>query len=190
MKKCSVNTCEKKVHSHGMCAAHNHRMQRHGDPLGGGVAWGAPMQWLKDAFAIDTDECQIFPYEISSRGYGRVYIDGKGHQANRIICTWEHGEPPTPQHEAAHSCVRTRACCNKRHLSWKTSKENSADMVGHATIQRGEINKRHILTEVEVLEIRAAKSTGTRTVVLSERYGVSNQTIVDIAARRRWGWLK
>ncbi len=35
MKNCKVENCDKRSKAHGYCSMHNHRMNRHGDPLGG-----------------------------------------------------------------------------------------------------------------------------------------------------------
>lgn len=35
MKKCKVDNCDKNSKAHGYCSMHNHRMNRHGNPLSG-----------------------------------------------------------------------------------------------------------------------------------------------------------
>ncbi|WP_292637037.1 hypothetical protein [Mesorhizobium sp.] len=54
--------------------------------------------------------------------------DGKCRRVSRLVCEEVHGPPPSPDHEAAHSCDNgDLGCATKRHLSWKTPKENTAD---------------------------------------------------------------
>lgn len=60
------------------------------------------------------------------------------------MCQKAHGDPPSPKHDAAHSCGRGHeGCVNPNHLSWKTKKQNQADRITHGT------SHLHILTRDE-----------------------------------------
>jgi hypothetical protein len=47
----------------------------------------------------------------------------------RLVLTWSAGPPPTPDHEAAHSCPdgENSLCVNPTHLYWATREENEQD---------------------------------------------------------------
>ena len=48
------------------------------------------------------------------------------------MCFLAHGEPPTPDHVAAHSCGKGRdGCVHPKHLRWATSSENALDLSVH-----------------------------------------------------------
>jgi len=81
-------------------------------------------------------ECLIWPYAKTNKGYGvgygRTKINGRKQIVSRIICEAVRGAPPTPRHEAAHSCGNGHlGCCTKRHLFWKTPEENWEDRRRH-----------------------------------------------------------
>ena len=76
-------------------------------------------------------------------------------------------------------------------LRWASRSENNQDKVAHGTAQRGEKGGRAVLTEGQVLIIRAEAATGARGVLrtLSERFGVAECTISAIKHRRIWKHL-
>jgi predicted XRE-type DNA-binding protein len=70
----------------------------------------------------DSDECLIWPFaKYDNYGSARLASGIKG--IHRAICTVKHGPPPTPQHQAAHSC-HVKGCVNGRHIHWLTPAEN------------------------------------------------------------------
>lgn len=44
----------------------------------------------------------------------------------RLVCEIQHGLPPTPEHEAGHTCPfgEHPRCINPDHLQWMTREEN------------------------------------------------------------------
>jgi DNA-binding transcriptional regulator YiaG len=80
---------------------------------------------------------------------------GELHHAHRFMCELVHGSPPTPRHQAAHSC-NVRSCINHRHLSWKTQAENEADKKIHGTAGRAKGNRTK-LSHSTIEFIRAMK---------------------------------
>lgn len=44
----------------------------------------------------------------------------------RLVCEWQHGPPPTPEHEAGHTCPdgELSLCVSPHHLRWMTREEN------------------------------------------------------------------
>lgn len=44
----------------------------------------------------------------------------------RLVCEWYQGPPPTPAHEAGHTCPQgeNSLCVSPHHLEWMTRTEN------------------------------------------------------------------
>lgn len=192
--KCSILECDGNAHHsklgrRGWCSRHYARWQRHGSPTSGGTPNGAPIAWLQDvALHHQSDECLDYKFGKIANGYGQVWIGGKKVYAHRWICEQFHGEPPTPEHEAAHSCG-VRGCVNGKHLRWATTSENHADKVIHGTDGRGERCATAKLTRAQVREIRRRISSGETYVSIADDFPVGERAIGAIGRRNRWGWL-
>jgi hypothetical protein len=145
------------------------------------------MRWIHEvAMTYSGRDCLIWPYGKDHGGYGGLNIDRKKVIASRYVCELAHGAPPTPEHEAAHSCGNGRGgCISPGHLIWKTHKENMADKLVHGTHTRGERSARAKLTENEVLTILSLKGEVSQSK-LAKRFGVSPQSISSIHVGRRW----
>jgi hypothetical protein len=183
---CIVEGCGKTRDAKGYCKSHYARLRRHGDPTGHGAA--TPMGEAQDYFnevvlKYEGDECLIWPFWRNADGYGYVRQNGSMRQASRVVCTIIHGDPPTPKHEAAHSCGKGSAgCVTKGHLSWKTHRENEADKIVHGTAPRGESHGFAKITVPDVVAIRAAPSSRG----LAEKFGLAKITIRQIRAGKTW----
>lgn len=77
---------------------------------------------------------------------------------------------------------------NPIHLSWKTRTGNVADAIVHGTWNHGETVHSAKLTEADVLEIRRLAGTMLQREI-GQMFGVGENTISRIIARKRWGWL-
>jgi hypothetical protein len=182
---CSVAECQKPADCRGLCQAHYRRLRRHGDPLAGITFNGEPRQFFEQALTHRSDECLIWPYGKVSNGYSQIRINGKQQKVSRLVCQHIHGDPPSPRHEAAHSC-NVRACVNPQHLRWATSKQNKADQITHGTARRGERNGRSKLTANEVVEIRSSADTGRS---LARRFGVSETAVSRARFGKAWAHM-
>lgn len=187
---CSILDCPKPRHCRGYCDAHYARFLRHGDPLGGRTPPGKPLRYIQEVALLHTSsECLTWPFGKDGDGYGQLRVDGKKAKASRYICQLAHGAPPSPRHEAAHSCGKGHeACIAPGHLSWKTPTENQADKVLHGTINRGERNANAKITQAAAGEILALKGIEKRREI-ANRFGVSYQTVGRIHNGRSWAWL-
>lgn len=144
---------------------------------------GRARQWLEDHIDYPHDYCLVWPFS-NARGYGEFTHLGVGYYAHRFMCELVHGSPPTPEHQAAHSCGNgAKACVNPRHISWKTPSENQLDKREHGTACVK--TYRYKLTRDQVLEIRSLKGYMTQDE-LAEKFGVGRQNIGAILTGRSW----
>lgn len=141
-KPCSIAGCKGNAQggkggAFGYCVKHYKRLKRHGDPLVKGLPRGEAAPFYRDVVVpYDGDECLIWPYARTPAGYG--VLDGhKIKVVSRRLCEEAYGPPPTPKHHAAHSCGNGHlGCVTRRHLSWKTPKENGADRIAHTLLRK------------------------------------------------------
>ncbi|MCZ0964602.1 hypothetical protein, partial [Paracoccus benzoatiresistens] len=129
---CSVKDCEKPKHARGLCQMHNRRRQMPGTPLVKRLHSETDfrVKWIDEHARHHGNECLIWPFAAGDRKRGVLTYGGKVMSAPKAMCLAAHGEPPTAKHESAHSCGKGHlGCVHPGHLSWKTRKENRADLV-------------------------------------------------------------
>ena len=181
---CSVEGCEKPILKRELCNAHYLRQWRHGDPLKGGVPRGPAREFLLQHVNYKGDECVIWPFSRTEKGYASLRYEGVTRVGHRLMCILAHGEPPTPEHEAAHSCGKgLHGCINPNHLSWKTRQENIDDKMRHGTQTQGEDCPFAKLTEDQA---RRAKHSGEKAATLAAEFGVRPITILRIRSGITW----
>lgn len=188
---CSVDDCGKAHYGRGLCNTHYQRFRKHGDPMGGGTPNGEPERFYREVvLQYDGDDCLIWPFAKITQGYGEIRVDGIPRHVHRLVCEDVNGPPPTPKHQAAHSCGKGHeGCVTKGHLSWKTRLQNKSDELIHGTRNRGERHGQAKLTEPEVLEILAIKcSEPIRSI--AKRFGVTSGTISRIQTGKTWFYLQ
>lgn len=138
---------------------------------------GAGIEWLRAHVSYTGAGCLIWPMSKRKTGYGLVGFERKVYSAHRMMCRLAHGEPPTPDHEAAHSCGNGHGgCVHPRHLAWKTASENHLDRRNHGTAVTSRFGSRGKLTREQKAEIIALKGQHTQ-ADLAATYGVAFQTI-------------
>lgn len=184
---CSIPDCNKSAKRRGWCNAHYKRWLRHGDPVAGRTPNGDVRRFLKAALSYEGDDCLFWPYARCRKGYARINMSGQSQVASHVVCKEAHGDPPTPLHEAAHSCGNGNlGCVNPRHLSWKTPAANNADKIEHGTLIRGEQHPFAKLTEDTVRMIYHDERPYP---AIAAAHNISVPTIYDIKRRRSWSWL-
>lgn len=189
---CTIDGCGQPAVGRGFCNKHYLRFMKHGDPEGvEGTAPGEAQAHLVGiVLNYEGDDCLTWPYCRNGDGYGIISYGEATRLVSRIVCEHVHGAPPSPFHEAAHSCGNGHlGCCAKAHLRWATRKENQADRSGHGTAPRGENCGKAVLTEQQVREIRALRGV-KRQIDIAEEYGVGASTVSMIQARKIWAWLE
>jgi hypothetical protein len=150
----------------------------------------AVKQFFEKALSYCGEECLIWPYSRDRMGYATMH---RGKEApnntcfvSRRICYAVHGAPPTPKHEAAHSCGKGGlGCIAPLHLRWATHRENVHDGFIHGTIGRGETHRGAKLTDAAVREIRLLAPVLTHKEI-ARRFGVAAATIDYVVCRRTW----
>lgn len=135
----------------------------------------------------DSKECLTWPFQINPDGRAMVKYQGYQGPAARVMCELAHGKPPTPQHEAAHSCGKGHlGCVHPGHLRWATCEENKADMLLHGTRVRGEKAWNAKLTEARVRAIKEfAHTCSARTI--GGLFGMETGQVSRILRGERWG---
>jgi hypothetical protein len=142
MATCKADICEREANSKGFCDAHYKRFLTHGDANFGGPLRPRKstkytnIQWIKDHADYAGDECLEWPFGKFANGYGQVCVNKVNKVASREMCIAAHGEPISPEYEAAHSCGNGHlGCVNPRHLRWATKIENETDKEIHRAIR-------------------------------------------------------
>lgn len=139
----------------------------------------------------------------NERGYGIVTIRSRRFFAHRISYQLAYGTIPIDK-IVMHLCDYP-PCCNPSHLKLGTLAENTRDAADKGLLPVGArhytnrtpeqrlLGERHgmaILTEVQVIEIRARYATNTISQRrLATQYGVSQSHISDIVHDKKWRHL-
>ncbi len=188
---CLIDGCGKPAGTRGLCTMHYARWLRHGDINHKQTARPPTklQKFIQFAATYKGDDCLYWPWPTKTRR-ASIFVNGKLVKAYRYVCILAHGEPPTPKHEAAHSCGHGwEVCLNPNHLRWATKAENAADRLIHGTHNRGERNGEAVLTEADVREIRNLLRFGKSQKSIAAKYGVSRSAILSINLRHSWFWL-
>lgn len=147
------------------------------------------LQFLNRALSYDGDACLLWPYNRNKQGYGRVGLGSRMMLVTRILCERDHGPPPTPRHEAAHSCGNGHnGCVTRKHLRWKTHQQNMAEAVVHGTITNGRRRYNAKLTDEAVAEIRSLRGKVSQRK-LGAWFGVSHAVIGKVQRGEDWAHI-
>jgi uncharacterized protein YerC len=127
--------------------------------------------------------CWEWTGAVGSSGYGSVSYKSVNFPAHRLAWILARGKIPNgPGYHGtivAHRCDN-RICCNPDHLFLTDASGNQVDALhkGRASAAK--------LTVQQVKEIVASLSDGATAKELSEKYGVTRQTIAAVVKRRSW----
>jgi hypothetical protein len=86
--------------------------------------------WSRIRVSFDWDACWTWRGALSLKRAGErrphVWDGTRMVSVARLMCEWHHGPPPTPEHQAGHTCPtgENAQCVNPRHLEWQTREEN------------------------------------------------------------------
>ena len=188
---CSIPECGKPHEARGYCKMHYKRLSTHGDPLGGRTPDGELQRFFEEVvLPYDGNDCLVWPFSRDTNGRGQIKVGGKKVVVSRRVCEEANGPPPTPKHEAAHSCGNGHeGCVTKGHLVWKTPKQNSEDKIRHGTLIRGERCNFAKITESQAREILALKGKETLRSIAG-RFGITQGAVSQIQNGKRWAWIQ
>jgi hypothetical protein len=147
---------------------------------------GKGVQFLRAHVNHIGGECLIWPMGRDRYGYPICGYDGLIYKAHRLMCEFVNGPPPSPEHQAAHSCGNGMGgCVHPQHLRWATPKENGEDMSRMGRCWRKKGSPRRKLTEEQVGQILALKGKMTQ-YAIAKLFGVQNKHISSIHRGRQW----
>ena len=132
--------------------------------------------------------CWLFTGASDSRGYGRIYYEGRLWLTHRVSWTITYGEIPIGLC-VCHTCDDT-SCCNPKHLFTGTHQDNENDKRNKGRTIRGSNQGCSKLTTEQVTEIRLSLKEGIEGAVLAHKYGVARSTISKLKYFQRWSWLE
>jgi hypothetical protein len=147
--------------------------------------YGAPLQWIRDHVDHAGEECLLWPFGLSSQGYGQVRDGAKRYNAHRLMCLLAHGEPAAGETDAAHSCG-VRACCNPRHIRHATPRSNHADKRGHGTHLSGDRHPRAKLRREFIPVISHRAACGEPHALIALDYTVSRRAVSLALSGANW----
>ena len=161
---------------------------------------------LGTRFVAEPTGCWLWDGGIDGNGYGAIRIGTHRRvSAHRLSYVLERGQIPDKL-EVCHSCDVPR-CIRPEHLFIGTRRDNCMDAArkGRLGIARGEHSgarlhperiargERHggaILTETEVISMRAMREGGATYRVIGSRFGVTTSAAYDVCSGRRWKHVK
>jgi hypothetical protein len=147
---------------------------------------GEPKEFIDKAVDYAGSDCLIWPYALTSHGYGNIRYPGIPGTAARVVCTLAHGTAPHDKPHVAHWCGN-RPCIAPTHLRWATPSDNRIDRLRHGTESRGTLRSNSKLTETDVLAIREQHWRTGR--ALAVEFGVAETTISAVRRGVKWRWL-
>lgn len=148
----------------------------------------APMEFVRFWGSVQTgeaDECWPWRHSTNSSGYGCFSLKGRPEIASRIAYQTVHG-PIQDDQIVRHSCDNP-PCCNPRHLLTGTHLDNAKDRHIRGRTNRGRSVHTVVLTEQDVLRIRATPQG--QWSALAKELGVARSTLYSAAVGQSWSHL-
>lgn len=182
-RRCSVEACGKPHIARGYCESHYRRFRGTLPPL----RLPSIRQRLLASTKVNQESGCWEWQKTRRKGYGRMSIMGKLHQAHRVAAMVYLGFDLTSPLDVRHTCDNP-PCCNPQHLVPGTTLENIMDAVlkGRWKSNTGEKNPKAKLTADQVIEIRHRRHNGETLKSLAADYDMSISGIAGICYGQSW----
>jgi hypothetical protein len=133
------------------------------------------------------DECWPWLGRPNGTGYGCFGANKRTCNAHRFSYILHAGiaQDDIAGLDVRHSCDNP-ACCNPRHLTLGSRKQNMADMIERGRLPRGSARAWAKLTEQDIPLIRELLARGESLKKVAAQFGVTTGPIWNIANGRRW----
>lgn len=119
--------------------------------------------------------------------YGRICREsGRDGLVEAHRVAWELYRGPIPEGLVVRHKCSTRRCVNPEHLELGTHAENMRDKLRDGTSLPGEHNPGAKLTEADVRLMREMRGQGHLLRELAGFFGVSESTVSNVCAGKRW----
>lgn len=151
-----------------------------------------------DRTSLDTETgCMLWEGHVMNGGYGAITIGNRRLLTHRYALELSTGQP-VPEHLVVMHTCDTPRCVNPEHLRAGTQGDNVRDMHEKRRSVRKQTHKtsgkdrvvvrssRALLTNEQVLDIRARYAAGETQVALGKEFGVSNDCIHLIVTNRAY----
>ena len=144
---------------------------------------GEAQAFLEAAINSDTDECILWPFSLTTYGYGKFNKPDTCTYAHREVLLRVTPQPPDkPLALHAPEICHNRQCVNPKHLRWGDYLDNKQDSFTDGSVAVGVANGRSKLTDDEVRAIYVSDLTYRQ---LAESYDITMQMVGQIKAGKR-----
>jgi hypothetical protein len=135
-------------------------------------------------------DCWPWTGGTDRRGYGSFSIKRGGRWGKITASRWGYQQlvGPTGDQGVLHRCDNP-PCCNPAHWFLGDQGVNMSDCADKGRSARGERNSSAILTEEDVLLIRARWADGETQTALAVEFGVCRPNISAVVHRKSWRYL-
>lgn len=135
-RPCRIEGCIRPHLARGLCGAHYHRWERHGDPLAGGMQLYLPvMERFRIQTQIAQNGCILYIGYRNNTGYGRIHVGKRMVLAHIFAYEAAKGRVPTGL-VLDHLC-RNPPCVNVEHLEAVTQRVNMQRALMKQVCKRG-----------------------------------------------------
>ena len=159
-----------------------------------GRAENTPEQLWSKVDKKEPDQCWPWKGTITKSGYGRTWINDKGHYAHRVIFNLANPgqiELKAPTNRKAtgflmHLCDN-RICCNPAHLRVADLRENNKDALekGRVKHKKGEEHHRSVFTNEEIEKVLQLRKEGKTATQIATAMNKNRSTIKSLLWRNR-----
>ena len=180
---CFVTGCNRVIQAKNLCSTHYARLLRNGSTMES-IPINRKGKRIDFLLSLERgiDDCIKWPFPSNRNGYGTLCYNGKQTTASRVCCILFNGNPPSDNHQAAHSCGNgSKGCVNPDHIRWATPRENTLEKNDHGTMMRGESHTNAKLTDEQVSMLRERSKT-ERVEKLAKEFGISRGYAFDLVS--------